>query len=183
MSAETERSMLDRLNVRYGKVVRNGKWIGRRYTRAEHVPLGLSFNRSRIADFIAADMHSASAPYDHAARPHYAWSIPAPVMHGHEVKVSRSDWLTELRTPEKAEAFRQHMHYWWLVAADMSIVRDDLPDGWGLMVPHGNSLRVVVQATPNTAPEPMPVGLTGALLRATAQTEARLASDSKAAAS
>ncbi len=168
MTAETERSMLDRLNVRYCLRVKNGGWSGPKYLRAEHVPVGLRLQRHRICDYVATSMHST--PYVRDRRTAFP-----PVYHGHEVKVSRSDWLTELRDPGKAEAFRPHMHYWWLVAADRSVVRNDLPAGWGLMVPHGPlTLRVVVPAALNVDPVPMPHSLQGALLRAAVTTETRM---------
>ncbi|MBM0128188.1 hypothetical protein [Pimelobacter simplex] len=139
-SAHTERSMLDRLNVRYSSRVTNGGWTGAKYLRAEHVPAGLRLQRHRICDFVATSMHSTRWAREQPV------AFP-PVFHGHEVKVSRSDWLTELRDPSKADAFRPHMHYWWLVAAAPDIVRDDLPEGLGLLVPHGpRTLRVVVPA-------------------------------------
>lgn len=171
MSAAThsERSMLDRLNVRYSAVIKNGGWSGPKFLRAEHVPVGLRLQRHRICDYFATSMHSTPWRRDqgHAA---------PPVFHGHEVKVSRSDWLAELRDPSKADTFRAHVHYWWPVAADRAIVRDDLPDGWGLLVPHGSrTLRVIVEAPLNPAPDPMPASLRGALLRSTVATEARLA--------
>ncbi|MFI5426079.1 hypothetical protein [Aeromicrobium sp. UC242_57] len=51
---------------------------------------------------MAVDMHSAShGSWQDPDR----WWIKAPIFHGHEVKVSRSDWLTELRDPTKAETF------------------------------------------------------------------------------
>ncbi|NGZ99647.1 hypothetical protein G5V59_02625 [Nocardioides sp. W3-2-3] len=160
--------MLDRLNVRYGGRISNGGWTGPKYLRAEHIPIGLQLRRHRICDYIATSMHRTQWRHD-------GGHAQAPVFHGHEVKVSRSDWLTESRDPSKAETFRPHMHYWWLVAADKAIVRDDLPEGWGLMVPHGRTLRVVVPAALRQHPSPMDQGLQGALLRATATTEARLA--------
>lgn len=166
---ETERTMLDRLNVRYGGTISNGGWTGPKYLRAEHVPIGLRFQRHRICDFIATGMHSTP----HRPGEGYA---PPPVFHGHEVKVSRSDWLTELKDPSKAETFRAHMHYWWLVVAHVGIVRGDLPAGWGLMVPHGRTLRVVTPAALNPMPEPMPPALYGALLRAAVRTETKEAS-------
>lgn len=171
---ETERTMLDRLNARYSARITNGDWEGAKFYRAEHVPIGLGWDRTRICDFVAADMHSTRcAPNIRWQSPDF-WSIKAPIFHGHEVKVSRSDWLAELRDPSKAEAFRRHMHFWWLVVSDKSIVRDDLPDGWGLMVKSGDKLRALVKPTPNMEPDPMPNGLVGALIRATNTTEARL---------
>jgi hypothetical protein len=73
---------------------------------------------------------------------------------GHEVKVSRSDWLRELKEPAKADAWWAHLHEFW-VAAPTGIVRpDELPDGWGLMTPptraRGRRFRVVVQAARKT---------------------------------
>jgi hypothetical protein len=85
---------------------------------------------------------------------------------GHEIKVTRSDWQREMEDPDKAAAFIPHVAEWWLVVADRSIVRDgELPEGWGLMAPAGQTLHAVVQ--PRRA-EPQPavdVGLVAALLR------------------
>lgn len=170
--------MLDRLNARYDKRITNGNWSGPKFFRAEHVSIGLGWDRTRICDFMAVDMHSAShGSWQDPDR----WWIKAPIFHGHEVKVSRSDWLTELRDPTKAETFRRHMHFWWLVVSDKSIVRDDLPEGWGLMVKSGDKLRALVKPTPNLEPEPMPNGLIGSLLRATHATEQAITAAKEAA--
>lgn len=172
-NTHTERQMLDALNVRYDKTVTMGThWSGRRYARAEHVPTGLSGQRMAIADYIATDMRSSSGPV--VPGKGNEWWFNAPVFHGHEVKVSRSDWLAELKNPGKSEWFRQHMHFWWLVVSDKTIVRDDLPDGWGLMVLSGRSVRIVAKAPPNLDVTPLPVGMVGALLRASTRTERTL---------
>ena len=150
----TERMMLDLLNDRYSQTVGNGP----RFARAEHVKSDAGFDARRTADYIAMDM----------------WPSKGLALHGHEVKVSRSDWLCELRDPTKAEAFRQFMDFWWLVVSDKGIVRNDLPEGWGLMAVSGNRLRVVKPA-PRLTPEPLPKPLLACLLRATGKTAARLA--------
>lgn len=76
---------------------------------------------------------------------------------GHEVKVSRSDWLAELADPTKADAWARHCHRWWLVVPHRDIVKDgELPDGWGLMAPSGQyptRMDVVVPARVNRDPE------------------------------
>jgi hypothetical protein len=155
---ETERTMLDRLNVRYGKW--NGNGI--RYTRAEHVKIATGFEASRICDYMALDLWTG-----------YGVNR-GPKLHGHEVKVSRSDWLTELRDPEKADAFAVYCDFWWLAVADRSIVRDgELPEGWGLMVASGRSMRVIVQA-PRREPLAMPRSLQATLTRAVTKTTIRL---------
>lgn len=62
---------------------------------------------------------------------------------GHELKVSRSDWLHELDQPHKAGAWADECHQWWVVAPDTEVVRvDELPDGWGLMVPGRSKTRL-----------------------------------------
>jgi hypothetical protein len=34
-------------------------------------------------------------------------------LHGFEIKVSRSDWLTEKAFPAKADAIGKYCHFWW----------------------------------------------------------------------
>lgn len=55
---------------------------------------------------------------------------------GHEVKVSRSDWRSELKHAGKAEFWADACHAWYIVAPTPGIVPvEELPEGWGLMVP------------------------------------------------
>ena len=158
----TERTMLDLLRRRYGKIDMGAH----RYAVAEHVPDKPVFGAS-IADFIAVDCWRGS--YDRTCGLDWSdpdgWGYP---MHGHEVKVSRSDWLRELKDPGKAEAWRQFCDHWWLVVPDASIVRDDLPDGWGLLVWQGNGLRAVKRA-PKLQRQPMPLATYVSLLRSVAK--------------
>jgi len=65
---------------------------------------------------------------------------------GHEIKVSRSDWVAELgRKNGKADAWADQCHQWWLVVSDPGIVRDgELPDGWGLMSPGRSVARMAI---------------------------------------
>ncbi|RLP72315.1 hypothetical protein D9V32_15590 [Mycetocola tolaasinivorans] len=168
MMPETERSMLDRLNRRYDK----GNAAGPRYVRAEHVKISTGYDTRRICDYMAMDLWTGGSG---------RLKVGAQ-LHGHEVKVSRSDWLTELRDPSKADAFRVYCDFWWLVVSDPAIVKPgELPEGWGLMVAsterHTNrpTIRVAVQATRNLDVLPMPRDLQGTLMRATAKTAARIA--------
>jgi hypothetical protein len=74
----------------------------------------------------------------------------------HELKVSRADWLRELADPAKAEAWWPYCHEFWIVAPDGVVDPDELPDGWGLMVPPASQryrkFRVKKKAT-SKAPE------------------------------
>lgn len=162
----TERDMLDLLAQRYDVDQGNGP----RYVFAEHVRSEAGFGQwqefrrgrvrttLRTADAMAVDL----------------WPSAGNVIHGFEVKVSRSDWLTELRDPEKAEAFRPYCDHWWLVVSDAKIVRDDLPDGWGLLVAGQNGLRAR-RAAPKLDRQPMTPSMTASLLRAAVKTAKRSA--------
>ncbi|WP_333745556.1 hypothetical protein [Streptomyces sp. IBSBF 2950] len=66
-----------------------------------------------------------------------------------EVKTQRSDWLRELRDPGKAEAWWPHSSRFWLVVPNTDVARlDEVPDGWGLMVPKARGRRFQVLVEP-----------------------------------
>ena len=150
LPALTERDMVKALHAYYG--ARHGN--GRRYAVAAQVRSHAGFDARRTADYVAMDL----------------WPSKGLLLHGHEIKVSRSDWLTELKHPEKAAEFIPYMNCWWLVVSDRSIVRDgELPEGWGLMAMSGPCLRIVKQAKRLEA-KPLTATRVAALLRAVAYT-------------
>lgn len=156
---ETERTMLDRLNRKYGAY--NGN--GHRYSRAEHVKVTAGHDASRICDYMAIDLWPGVG------------TGSGPKLHGHEVKVSRPDWLTELKDPSKADAFAQYCDFWWLVVSDKDIVKPgELPEGWGLMAKHGAGLRIMVSPARRPWPTPMGRDLQATLTRAVTKTAVRL---------
>lgn len=132
----TEADVLAALRARYSLNPGNGP----RWVYADHVRSAAGFPQAtRTADFVAVDV----------------WPSQGLAIHGHEVKVSRSDWLRELKDPSKAEAFTGDawheplVDYWWIVTSDVTIVKqDELLPRWGLMVtgPTGR-LRVAVAAS------------------------------------
>lgn len=76
---------------------------------------------------------------------------------GHELKVSRADWVKELSSPGKADGWADQCHQWWLVVSDPAIVREgELPEGWGLMVPGRSKTRMDVQVRPATKRDHVP---------------------------
>lgn len=94
------------------------------------------------------------------------WPSSGFEVHGFEIKVSRADWLNELKKPNKADAIKQYCHEWYLLIASATMVKEgELPDDWGLIVPHGNGLRVIKKA-PKLNPVPLEVSFVAALLRA-----------------
>lgn len=76
------------------------------------------------------------------------WKRTGHLVHGFEIKVTRSDLLSELRQPEKAEAGFRLCDRWWLVLSDPGLLRDgdQLPEGWGVLACRGRGLGVVVEA-------------------------------------
>ena len=146
----TEGDMIAALRARYGEAHGNGP----RYAVAGGVKSGAGHAARRTADFIAMDL----------------WPSGGLEIHGHEVKVSRSDWLRELKEPEKAAEFIPYVNRWWLVVPSPAIVGlGELPDGWGLMAMRGERL-AVIEAAPHRDALPLPPTRLAALLRAVAQT-------------
>ncbi len=101
------------------------------------VPNATGSIKSRSADAIAMEL----------------WPSRGLAITGFEFKVSRTDWLKELKNAAKAHAFWQHCDYWYLVVTDKAIVRPgELPLGWGMMVSQENGLRTLTQSTKNPDP-------------------------------
>src|SRR5258708_35669696 len=123
MSAAT---ILDALMKRYSAPA---------YAFLPEMRAGTGYSRTRSADGIAMSLYP-SRGLD---------------VSGFEIKVSRSDWMRELKDPDKAEEICKSCDYWWVVAPAMSstgpratpIVRlEDLPPTWGLMLLDGDKLKV-----------------------------------------
>ncbi|MFE7605741.1 hypothetical protein ACFU1Q_11325 [Brachybacterium paraconglomeratum] len=73
------------------------------------------------------------------------------ILVGHELKVSRADWRAELAKVGKADAWADACHQWWIVAPSTDVVPpEELPDGWGLMLPprsaRGRRMQTAVKA-------------------------------------
>jgi hypothetical protein len=155
MSSYTERDMLNLLLARYN-TERQGT-IADRWVRAEHVrSTQSSYQFTSIADFVAIDKYATTQ-----------------AMHGHEVKVSRADWLAELRDLSKSERIKRYCNFWWLVVSDAAIVKPgELPEGWGLLVKSGDRLRAKVKA-PELEPEPLTLDFVAGLTSAVHRTACR----------
>jgi hypothetical protein len=142
----TEGDMIAALHDRYSQNAGNG----RRWAVAGGVRSHAGFEAKRTADFMAMDL----------------WPSGGLEIHGHEVKVSRSDWLRELKEPEKSAEFIPYVNRWWLVVPDPVIVGlGELPDGWGLMAMRGARL-AVIEPAPRHDALPLPATRLAALLRA-----------------
>lgn len=93
------------------------------------------------------------------------WPSRGVHLHGFELKVSRGDWLKELKQPEKAERHVRYCDHWWLVVSEPAIVAPgELPKTWGLLAAKGDKLQVAVEA-PKLEPEPPPRKFLAAIFR------------------
>ena len=92
------------------------------------------------------------------------WPSRGYVIQGFEIKVSRSDFLNEMKDPNKADAVGKYCDYWWLVTPPGLVDEHELPAKWGLMVLQKNGLRIKKKA-PKTETVAIDRGFSAALLR------------------
>lgn len=67
-------------------------------------------------------------------------------LHGFEIKISKGDWINELKNPEKGEEIAQFCDFWWVVAPKGVVNAADVPDNWGLMIPFGCTVKIIKAA-------------------------------------
>ena len=106
--------------------------------------------RSRSADGLAVSL----------------WPSRGLTITGFEVKVSRADWLSELRNPEKAETICRFCDFWYLAVPDLRIVAaGELPPSWGLIVV-GAARAAVQKEAPKLEPKELGRPFLAAVCRA-----------------
>jgi hypothetical protein len=112
------------------------------------VSSGTGTNATRAADIVVLNL----------------WPSRGMDLNGYEVKTARSDWLRELKQPEKAWPVMKYMDRWWLLASPGVAKLDEIPTNWGFMEFNGVKTRVL-----KPAPKLEPVAVTktflGAMLR------------------
>lgn len=108
---------------------------------------GTGFGRESRADAIAM----------------FLWPSGGLELIGFELKTSRTDWLRELKQPDKADPIKQFCDRWYLVVDETRIVnswgeKNEIPDDWGFMAPEYSSypykLKVHKEA-PKLNPQPI----------------------------
>jgi hypothetical protein len=135
------------LRVRYP---RDDRISAPRYGLIEEVRNGTGFDATRSCDALAF----------------HFWPSDGLSLHGFEIKVSRADWLRELQQPRKSEAWAQYCDFWWIAVGRADIVAiDELPPGWGLMVPNARSMLHVARAARKFDPQPLPRSVLVAIVR------------------
>lgn len=87
-------------------------------------------------------------------------------LHGMEIKVSRGDWLRELRDPNKAETIACFCDYWWIVAPNTDIVHiHEVPENWGLLVEWKADSLKVAKPVSRLMPKPLTKEFLASLMR------------------
>jgi hypothetical protein len=82
------------------------------------------------------------------------WPSTGYEVHGFEIKTSRSDFLRELRQPDKAIA-SHYVHRWWIVAPPECVKIQELPQDWGLLEVRHGKLRKIKEAPKGERQIPM----------------------------
>lgn len=119
-----------RIHLRYSQ--------DRGYAVLEEVRDGTGFAATRSIDVIAMQ----------------TWPSRGLLIEGVELKVSRSDWLRELKNPAKADAIAGYLDLFWVAAPADVVELEELPGPWGLLVPHGRGLKAARQAQ-RLEPQPL----------------------------
>lgn len=118
------------------------------YALVEEVPNATSWNKRRTADAIAMG----------------CWKKVGIHLNGFEIKATRSDWRRELNDLGKSAEISKFCHRWWIVADRGVVKKDEMPDNWGLLEPHGQGLKVS-KAAALVVPEPVSFDFLAGLLR------------------
>lgn len=83
---------------------------------------------------------------------------------GYEMKVARSDWLHELKQPEKAWPVMKYCDRWNLIASPGVAKVEEVPANWGFIEYDGKKMRTR-KAAPLLTPEPLARTFIASLLR------------------
>jgi len=92
------------------------------------------------------------------------WSSRGHAIHGFEIKVSRSDWLRELKDPSKADTIAGFCDHWFIVAPKGVVKDGELPPTWGLLEVRTSGLVAVKQA-PKMEARPVTRGFFASMMR------------------
>ena len=98
-----------------------------------------------IAFEVADGTGAASTRWADAVAMHL-WPSKNYLVEGFEIKVSRADWLKELKDQNKCEAVKQYCDKWWLVAPADIVDENEIPADWGWLKATEKSLRIGKQA-------------------------------------
>lgn len=94
------------------------------------------------------------------------WPSKGFQLHVFEVKVTRSDFKTEMSDLTKWQAVGQYADFFWLACPAGLVKPEEVPEAWGLMELTKGGLRIKKQAPARDNPTPLDRGFAASLLRA-----------------
>ena len=125
------------------------KFIGNEWAVFFEVADGTGTNNKRYADAVAMNL----------------WPSRGLELHGFEIKVSRSDWLSELKNPEKSAAIQQYCDRWWIITPAGIVKPGEMPPTWGQYeVSEKGQIRQII-AAPKLEPKDVNRNFMAALMR------------------
>jgi len=85
---------------------------------------------------------------------------------GVEIKVRRSDWKRELKSPEKSEPIQRYCDRWYVAAPKGIVSVDEVPETWGLIeVVEKYADSSITKKAPTLTPRPIDLGFLCMILR------------------
>ncbi|PCJ55982.1 MAG: hypothetical protein COA79_20445 [Planctomycetota bacterium] len=93
------------------------------------------------------------------------WKSRGQYLSGIELKSSRSDWLRELKNPNKQEPIFKYCDYFYLLTNGKNVAQlEEIPETWGWMDIKGGRI-VIKKKAPKLDPQPMDRKFLAPLLR------------------
>jgi len=113
---------------------------------------GYSRRKTRTADAIAVSVYPSRGLY----------------FAGVEIKVSRSDWLRELKDAAKSESIQRFCKYWWIATPEGVVEPGEMPETWGHIVV-GEKKNTIAIPAPALDPAPPDMLFVCSVMRAVAE--------------
>lgn len=133
------------------------------YVLIEEVSDASGFNRSRSLDYMLINL----------------WQSRGLAVTGIEKKSNRSDWLKELKQPQKQENHFKYCDYFYLLTDKDNVAKvEEIPDSWGWYHINGSQILKTMKAAPKLNSIPIERSLLCAMMRRAADKANFVRSDS-----
>lgn len=93
------------------------------------------------------------------------WASHGHLIQGIEIKISRSDFLHEMKQPEKSEPIMRYCGRWWLACPSGMVKPEELPPTWGLLELNSAGVLIAKVKAPILKPEPVNLKFFASLCR------------------
>lgn len=93
------------------------------------------------------------------------WASHGHAIEGIEIKVSRSDFLAEMKQPQKSEPVMRYCNRWWLAIPCGLVKAEELPPTWGLLELQSNGTLRASHKAPKLSPVAPTLGFVASMMR------------------